>query len=185
MSVPAGRMVAPPKDPNKIMGLPKWAFWTVIALGLILAYYIWKRSSGSSGQTAADAVNPTTDAGLTAADVGGIPQDNSLGTVTDEMALEQQIQTLENSIAQLQASNNGNGGGVGSNPGDPNGGNGNTGSAGGGATTMPVYHIVNPQTGKPYTLTNVGSSLGLPAHPIKLNPIVHPSAIVGPQQHGL
>lgn len=113
----------PPNDPRLVprqspgmpserwFGLPKWAVIAIGIVGLIVAYYVYKKSQANNTTTSTD-VNPTTDAGLTAADVGGIPQDNSLGTVTDELALEQQIQAMQNSIAQLENSNGGNGAGL-------------------------------------------------------------------------
>ena len=119
MSVPPDRMTVrtgPMKDPNKIMGLPKWAFYVIIAVGLVLAWYIYKRSTSASSaslQTANAGTEPDTTNGLTAADIGGTPSDNSFATNTDAMALEEQIQQLETSLAQLQGSGGGNGAGVG------------------------------------------------------------------------
>lgn len=114
MSVPPDRMAprtgATMKDPNKIMGLPKWAFWAIIVVGLILAWYIWKRSQSQNAaalQTANAGAQPDTTNGVTAADIGGTPADNSFATNTDAMALEEQIQTLENSIAELEAAHPG------------------------------------------------------------------------------
>jgi hypothetical protein len=68
-----------PKNPNKIMGLPKWAFFLILAVGLILAYYLYKRNQTSQDQTANLGVSP--EPGLTAADIGGTPSD--LGTSYD------------------------------------------------------------------------------------------------------
>jgi hypothetical protein len=100
------------KDPNKIMGLPKWAFWGVMVVGVILAFYIWKRSQNSAADSAANS-NSDADQGLTAADIGGTPEDNSFATDTDLTALEEQIQQMENSIQQLEASGGGGGAGIG------------------------------------------------------------------------
>jgi len=64
----------PPKNPNKIMGMPKWAFWAMLAGGLILAFYLYKKNQTNSQDTAASlGVDPTQ--GVTAADVGGTPSD--------------------------------------------------------------------------------------------------------------
>lgn len=109
MSVPPDRMVprnaGPIKDPNKIMGLSKPVFFIVVALGIVLAYIIYKRSQNSSAAPA------TTDsnAGLTAADIGGIPADNQFATENDATSLEGQIQALEASLAAAQALNDGSG----------------------------------------------------------------------------
>jgi hypothetical protein len=111
MSVPPDRMAGPVRDPNKILGLPKWAFWVIMVLGVILAYYIYKHSTSSSGATLDNSAAGTTE-GVTAADIGGTPADNSFATQTDQTALEEQIQSLQNSIAELEASNGGNGAGV-------------------------------------------------------------------------
>ena len=136
MSVPPDRMAArnpgPMKDPNKIMGLPKWAFFVIIAIGLVLAWYIWKRSQASNAaslQTANAGAQPDTTNGVTAADIGGTPADNSFATQTDAQALEEQIQALQNSLFQLQQSNGGNGAGL------PNG---RTASPGGSVTGQPI-----------------------------------------------
>ena len=55
MSVPSSRMVArtspTPGDPNKIMGVPKTAFWIIVAAGAILAFYIVRKSGGPSTPT--------------------------------------------------------------------------------------------------------------------------------------
>lgn len=127
MSVPPERM-APRTgagmggDPNKIMGMPKWVFFAVIALGLILAYYIYKRSTSNSNSLTSAAAGTTVDdgttdtSGLTAADIGGTPQDNSFATQTDQTALEEQIQQLQTTLSQLQSTNGGNGASVGPNP---------------------------------------------------------------------
>lgn len=119
MSVPPDRMAVrnpgPMKDPNKIMGLPKWAFFVIIAIGLVIAWYVWKRSQSSNAaslQTANAGAQPDTTNGVTAADIGGTPADNSFATQTDETALEEQIQAMQNSLFQLQQSNGGNGAGV-------------------------------------------------------------------------
>jgi hypothetical protein len=121
MSVPPNRMtsVSGPgfKDPNKIMGLPKWAFWGVMVVGVILAFYIWKRSQNNAANTAANS-NSDADQGLTAADIGGTPADNSFATNTDLTSLEEQIQQMEDSIAQLEASGGGGGAGI-TNPAGP------------------------------------------------------------------
>ena len=136
MSVPPDRMAArnpgPMKDPNKIMGLPKWAFFVIIAIGLVLAWYIWKRSQANNAaslQTANAGAQPDTTNGVTAADIGGTPADNSFATQTDAQALEEQIQALQNSLFQLQQSNGGNGAGL---PG------GTTASPGGSITGQPI-----------------------------------------------
>ena len=135
MSVPPDRMAARTpgtiKDPNKIMGLPKWAFFVVIALGVVVAWYIYKRSQSANAaslQTANAGTEPDTTNGVTAADIGGTPADNSFATQTDEMAIEEQIQALQNSLFQLQQSNGGNGAGL------PNG---SSSTAGGGTVTTP------------------------------------------------
>lgn len=105
MSVPPDRMAsrAPsgavsPVQSNKIMGLPKWAFWTIIAAGLILAYYIYKKNQASS-TTAATSGN--TDNGQLASDLGGTPDQNGL-SFNDVATLEAQLQQEQNSISQLQ-----------------------------------------------------------------------------------
>lgn len=114
MSVPPDRMaVRQGGDPNKIMGVKKPVFWVIIALGLVLAFYIWRRTknSGSDLQSANAGTQPDTN-GVTAADIGGTPADNSFATNTDLTAIEQQIQQLEQSLFQLQQSNGGNGAGL-------------------------------------------------------------------------
>jgi hypothetical protein len=63
----------PPEPSKKIMGLPKWAFFALIAGVLILAYYLYKRNQNSQDQTANSGVSPSY--GLTAADLGGTPSD--------------------------------------------------------------------------------------------------------------
>lgn len=151
MSVPADRMAPRPMgNPDKIMGMPKWAFYVVIVLGLILAYYIYKRSTAASSaslQTADAGTEPTTN-GLTAADIGGTPSDNSFATQTDEDALESQIQSLQSSYAQLAASNGG--GGAGLQPGSP----------GGSVVNGPIQWPTNPNTSWPTPLTNFPTNPG-------------------------
>ena len=128
MSVPPDRMAARTpgtiKDPNKIMGLPKWAFFAIIIVGVVLAWYIYKRSQSSNAaalQTANAGTEPDTTNGVTAADIGGTPADNSFTTQTDAQALEEQIQSLQDSLFQLQQSNNGNGAGITTGPGGATG----------------------------------------------------------------
>jgi hypothetical protein len=151
MSVPSNRMapVSGPgfKDPNKIMGLPKWAFWAVIAVGVILAFYIYKKSQSNAANSAAS-TNSDADQGLTAADIGGTPADNSFATNTDLTSLEEQIQQMEDSIQQLEASGGGGGAGIGP-------GNGSTG------TPYPVG-IIPPTTGTLPPITGVPITSGNP-----------------------
>lgn len=101
MSVPAERMapVRQAGDPNKIMGLPKWAFWGIIVVGIFLAFYIYKHSS----QNANTSVAPTSpDQGVTSADIGGTPPDNSIAQNTDLVTLEEQLLALQNSLLQYE-----------------------------------------------------------------------------------
>lgn len=81
-----------PKDPKKILGMPKWVFWALMAAILILAYYLYKRNQTSQNQTA----NVSPSPGLTAADIGGTPSDT--GTAYDTSG----GQPVDNS-AQIQA----------------------------------------------------------------------------------
>ena len=127
MSVPPDRMAPRTThvgDPDKIMGLPKPLFWIMIALGLLIAYYVFKHSSSATSTTPAQDSNATTN-GVTAADIGGTPQDNEFGTITDEEALQAQIQQMQNSINQLQGAPAGSTTGAGvtgvSNPSNPTG----------------------------------------------------------------
>ena len=174
MSVPPDRMAARNpgtiKDPNKIMGLPKWAFFVIIAIGVVLAWYIYKRSQSSNAaslQTANAGTEPDTTNGVTAADIGGTPADNSFATQTDATALEEQIQAMQNSLFQLQQSVGGNGAGLpttgpgGSTGGDPSG----AVTPGGTMTGTPVVNpIPTPFSGPPDTSTNtpIGTPGGRP-----------------------
>src|SRR5215475_276492 len=120
MSVPANRMAprsgsVQPKDPTKIMGVKKPVFWAIVALGAVLAIYIYMRSKNQSTSALDEAdagAQPNTN-GVTAADIGGTPADNSFATQTDATALEEQIQQLQNALFQLQSTNGGNGAGIG------------------------------------------------------------------------
>lgn len=113
MSVPPDRLAVRTGDPNKIMGVNKKVFWVVVVLGLVLAYYIYRKSQNNANSLATTAAGTTptdTTNGVTAADIGGTPADNSFATATDETALEEQIQQLQTSLAQLEEANGGNGG---------------------------------------------------------------------------
>ena len=175
MSVPPDRMAARTpgtiKDPNKIMGLPKWAFFAIIIVGVVLAWYIYKRSQSSNAaslQTANAGTEPDTTNGVTAADIGGTPADNSFATQTDAQAIEEQIQSLQDSLFQLQQSNGGNGAGIPTGP--------------GGATGLPPGQGVNPVDP---TQTNAGlisatngglvTTTSFSGHPVE-NPIPTPFA---------
>lgn len=106
MSVPAQRMqpVKPAGDPNKIMGLPKVAFWGIIIFGVILAFYIYKHSSSNANTSVA----PTSaDQGVTSADIGGTPPDNSIAQNTDLTTLEEQILQLQNAMLQFEQNQGG------------------------------------------------------------------------------
>jgi hypothetical protein len=103
-----------PKNPNKIMGLPKWAFWSVIVLVVILAYYLYKRNQNNTQNvatpSATDSVSYIPDtSGLTAADVGGTPSDSGTvyqpGDYTAQFdAIAQQIGQSESDLASQIAS---------------------------------------------------------------------------------
>lgn len=101
MSVPAQRMqpVRPAGDPNKIMGLPKALFWGIIIVGIIIAFYLFKHSSSNTNTSVA----PTSaDQGVTSADIGGTPPDNSIAQNTDLTTLEEQILQLQNAMLQFE-----------------------------------------------------------------------------------
>lgn len=153
MSVPPDRMapVRPAGDPNKIMGVPKPVFYIVLILGLILAFYIWRRSKSNppASDVAAGTQPSDTTNGVTAADIGGTPSDNSFATNTDMTAIEEQIKSLQDSLFQLQQSNGGNGAGL------PDPSSGGTKTPGGGIPTpTPItFPFPGVNTGPPVTAT--------------------------------
>jgi len=100
---------SPPKDPKKIMGMPKWAFWLILAVGLILAYYLYKRNQSASNNTAAS-LGVDSSQGLTAADIGGTPSDygtpydTSGGSTVDNSAqIDALGQQLQSSLSDLSS----------------------------------------------------------------------------------
>jgi len=138
------------KDPTKIMGVKKPIFWGILALGAILAIYLWMRSRNqntSALQNANAGTQPDTN-GVTAADIGGVPSDNSFETQTDAQSIEEQIQQLQDALFQLQSTNGGNGAGISPPPTTPPGGN--PGTNGG---TVPPPRITWPITG-PQPISN-------------------------------
>lgn len=121
---------------DRWFGLPKWAVILIGVAGLLLAWYLWKNKDNKSSLGSVPAgTEPDTTNGVTAADIGGTPADNSFATNTDLTAIEQQIQQLQNSLFQLQQSNGGNGAGI--NLGDP-GGVSRTITPGTAGDTLPV-----------------------------------------------
>ena len=197
MSVPPDRMaVRPAGDPNKIMGLDKKVFWVIIALGLLLAFYIWRRSknTSSSALTSANAgAEPDTTNGVTAADIGGTPADNSFATNTDLSAIEQQIQQLQDSLFQLQQSNGGNGAGItdpskGGSPGGVTGGvnpsptEGGIMTPGGSLTTSPITFPLNTPGSGPPIDTSTSTPIGTPGgRPIDVPVMPGSGGIMTPQ----
>lgn len=192
MSVPPDRMAARTpgtiKDPNKIMGMPKWVFFVIIAVGLVVAWYVWKRSQSTNAaslQTANAGTEPDTTNGVTAADIGGTPADNSFATQTDEMALEEQLQSMQNALFQLQQSNGGNGAGInttgpGGSPGPTPTGVDITGSqtTGGQVTVGPPSPVMKPGgsfTGAPISFPITGP--GTPGNPVlpPSSPVITPT----------
>jgi hypothetical protein len=135
--------VRPTGDPTKIMGLKKPVFWGIIGAGVVLFAYLWYRSHNSANNAAA--AGPTDSSqGLTAADIGGTPADNSFATQTDQTALEEQIQQMQDALFQLQNSNGGNGAGLpGGNPGGHTGGT-STGTGVGSLPEVPPSPITSP-----------------------------------------
>lgn len=97
----------PPKTPGKIMGLPKWAFWSISVLVVILAYYLYKRNQNNQNQSAStpsatDSVSYIPDtSGLTAADVGGTPSDS--GTVYQPGDYTAQFDAIQQQIGQSES----------------------------------------------------------------------------------
>lgn len=187
MSVPPDRMAsrsgATVKDPTKIMGVKKPVFYAIVVGGLILAFYIWRRSKNNPNnlQTANAGAEPDTTNGVTAADIGGTPADNSFATNTDLTALEEQLQALQNSLFQLQQSNGGNGAGL---PG---------GDPGGVSTTPPGgSNTINPGSQSGGGQMTDGSGVSTPGgsitgSPPTTLPIVYPgitntptTPVVGP-----
>jgi hypothetical protein len=151
-----------PKNPNKIMGLPKWAFWLILAGGLLLAFYLYKKNQqNSQDQTANSGVSPTY--GLTAADIGGTPSDygtpydTSGGQVLDNSAqitalgdqLQSSLTDLSSQISALAGS------GIGPSAASAPQSN-NT------LPTLPIDVTVNTQTSKPK-----------PKHKVKVKKPVH------------
>jgi hypothetical protein len=52
----ASRNPAPTGDPNKIMGVSKPIFWGIVIIGVILAFYLVRKSGSSTAATTTSAV---------------------------------------------------------------------------------------------------------------------------------
>lgn len=89
-----------PKKNQPKKKIPKWVIWSVIALVIIVAYYLWKKRQANNDAS----IGPTDpNQGLASAYIGGVPNDNSFATTTDLLGVQSQLSQMQLSMLQLNA----------------------------------------------------------------------------------
>jgi hypothetical protein len=95
----------PPGNSGKIMGLSKPLFWGIIVVGVIVAYWLYKRNQNATQSvatpSATDVVSSPDTSGLTAADIGGTP--SSTGTVYQPGDYTAQFDAINTQLQQSES----------------------------------------------------------------------------------